>query len=74
MTRFCMDCKKLLGEKCPHCGSLDIASDNPEQTCFHCRHCGQSFTEGQGGSTDGCCSTCIDKRNCEITARRKAAP
>jgi transposase-like protein len=74
MTRFCMDCKKLLGEKCARCGSTNLSERNytDSTTGFHCHGCGHNFRQGEGGNTDGCCAECVEKRNHERQARRSA--
>ncbi len=66
MTRFCVQCNQLLGEKCARCGTettpLDTISNGNAMTGaeFKCSTCGHRFIEGDGGETGGMCEPCLD--------------
>ena len=69
MTRQCTDCKIIMGEKCPTCGSqnlilLNREDDLPPDT-FEC-HKNHQFQEGAGGITHGICDECLEKRRQEV--------
>ena len=74
MTRQCADCKIIMGEKCPECGSENLVLLNTENDLppdmFECplHHI---FPEGEGGITTGICESCLEKRRQELqsTAR-----
>ena len=69
MTRQCADCKIIMGEKCPVCGSQNLVllnreGDLPPDT-FEC-HNHHEFQEGAGGITHGICDPCLEKRRQEV--------
>ncbi len=63
MTRFCIRCNRIIGEKCVQCGreaaanSKGHAVTSPE---FDCPSCGNHFLQGDGGETGGMCEPCFD--------------
>jgi len=69
MTRQCTDCKIIMGEKCPKCGSQNLIllnrEDEPPPDWFECvkQHV---FQEGDGGITHGICDPCLEKRRQEV--------
>lgn len=64
MTRLCMDCGIILGEKCPHCGCilvrawLTLFRKRERYQCLH-PNCGRKFNPGQGGITHTLCQPCL---------------
>jgi rubredoxin len=62
MTIICMDCKRVIGEKCPKCGSHRKIN---EGGFFLCSYCELWFREGEGGISHGLCP--------ERAAKREAA-
>lgn len=62
MTRICGHCKTVIGEKCGHCGSLDVLRREglvkPFWTCLACDH---RWFDGQEKPTTGICESCLDK-------------
>lgn len=73
MTRQCANCKLILGEKCPTCGSenlivLNREDDLPPDT-FECHNCHHEFQEGEGGTTHAICDSCLEKQRQELLER-----
>ena len=63
MTRFCMRCDRIVGEKCVQCGTEATAnSKGPVATGaeFDCPSCGHHFLQGDGGETGGLCTPCLE--------------
>ena len=66
MTRVCVQCKDVLGEKCLQCGAeavpvhADAQSNAPAGQDFECPSCDHRFTQGEGGETGGMCEACFD--------------
>jgi transposase-like protein len=63
MTRFCMRCDQIIGEKCARCGTETTASSNGHavnSADFDCPSCGHHFLQGDGGETGGTCEPCFD--------------
>jgi hypothetical protein len=63
MTRFCMRCDEIIGEKCARCGTETTASSNGHavnSADFDCPSCGHHFLQGDGGETGGMCEPCFD--------------
>ena len=66
MTRLCMVCKQIMGEKCARCGTeaTPLKTNSNGQagtgTEFDCPSCGHHFTQGDGGETGGMCEPCFD--------------
>ena len=57
MTRVCMDCGAVLGEKCPGCGrEARLVGELYVCTNGVCRL--RYFTKGNGGETHGLCVSC----------------
>src|SRR5262249_24346843 len=55
MTRFCMRCDRIIGEKCFQCGTEAIADSNGHAVTwadFGCPSCGYHFPRGDGGETE----------------------
>lgn len=78
MTRVCMDCKAVMGEKCPKCGSNAIVIDGKGfclRDVANCCH-GLSpfhvhgFPVGEGGATHGLCASCFAFRNHQLRQRK----
>ena len=63
MTRFCIRCNRIIGEKCIQCGreataaSKGLALTGAE---FDCPSCARHFPQGDGGETGGMCEPCFD--------------
>jgi hypothetical protein len=66
MTRFCIQCNRILGEKCVHCGTEAAPiTTNPRGhavagTEFDCSACGHHFPQGEGGEAGGMCEPCFE--------------
>ncbi len=63
MTRFCIQCNRIIGEKCVQCGTEVTASSNGHGVTgadFECPSCGHHFLQGDGGETGGMCEPCVD--------------
>jgi|GEM_PF-5171630 len=64
MTRLCIRCDRIIGEKCVQCGTEAIAISNGRHavtgTEFDCPSCGHRFPQGDGGETSGMCEPCFD--------------
>jgi hypothetical protein len=63
MTRFCIQCNRIIGEKCVQCGTKVTASSNSHAVSsaeFDCPSCGLHFLQGVGGETGGMCEPCFD--------------
>ena len=62
MTRFCMRCDQIIGEKCVQCGTEATASNGHALTNaeFDCPSCGHHFLQGDGGETGGLCTPCLE--------------
>ena len=66
MTRLCMVCKRIMGEKCARCGTeATPIKTNPNGqamtgTEFNCHSCGHHFVQGDGGETGAICEPCFD--------------
>lgn len=63
---MCVQCKEMLGEKCPQCGAEAAPVDSNAQSQpatgieFRCPACAHRFTKGKGGETGGMCEPCFD--------------
>ncbi|KKL90610.1 hypothetical protein LCGC14_1903000 [marine sediment metagenome] len=77
MTRQCADCKIIMGEKCPECGSeklllIDSAEvpDVEVPDWWECTKCDHIFQEGMTLDppqiTHGICDPCLEKRRQEL--------
>ena len=78
MTRFCIRCNQIIGEKRVRCGTGVIAvSDTHAVTgaVFDCPSCSHSFLQGDGGATGGMCEPCFDAelRNAHEEAAKNPA-
>jgi hypothetical protein len=63
MTRFCIRCYQIIGEKCVRCGAEAIAVSNAHAvggTVFDCPSCSHRFPQDDGGETGGMCEPCFD--------------
>ena len=64
MTRFCVRCNRIIGEKCAQCGAEAAAYSNGHHAMtgadFDCASCGHHFQQGDGGETGGMCERCFD--------------
>ncbi|MGA7226317.1 MAG: hypothetical protein WA867_04450 [Candidatus Acidiferrales bacterium] len=63
MTRFCIQCNRIIGEKCIQCGTEATANSNGHAVAgvdFDCPSCGHHFLQGDGGETGGMCEPCFD--------------
>ena len=63
MTRLCIRCNRIIGEKCAQCGMEATATSNGSgltSTEFDCPTCGHHFSKGDGGETGGMCEPCFD--------------
>jgi len=62
MTRFCVQCNRIIGEKCIQCGTEAFANSNGHVVTggdFDCPSCGHRFLQGDGGETGGMCEPCF---------------
>ena len=61
MTRLCIQCNQIIGEKCVQCGTEATAISNHAVTGaeFDCPSCGHHFSQGDGGETGGMCEPCF---------------
>lgn len=75
MTRVCAGCRKIIGEKCPHCGaeaqpvSANAAGHAIEGTDFVCPECGRVFQQGEGGETHSLCGGCLQTERAKAVGR-----
>jgi hypothetical protein len=63
MTRLCMRCEQIVGEKCARCGTQVTVNSNGHAVTnaeFNCPLCGYSFAQGDGGETGGLCTPCLE--------------
>jgi transposase-like protein len=63
MTRLCIRCNRIIGEKCAQCGTEANPISNGfalTGALFNCPSCGRHFTKGDGGETGGMCEPCFD--------------
>ena len=63
MTRTCILCNRIIGEKCAHCGAEATANSNGHALTnaeFDCPSCGHHFLQGDGGETGGLCTPCLE--------------
>jgi hypothetical protein len=66
MTRICILCERIIGEKCARCGrevaapKTDSNGDAMTGTTFDCASCRHHFPQGDGGKTGGMCELCFD--------------
>jgi hypothetical protein len=62
MTRLCIQCNQIIGEKCVQCGTEATANSNGNAVSvdFNCPSCGHHFPKGDGGETGGMCKPCFD--------------
>lgn len=78
MTRVCVRCKEVLGEKCVRCGAEAVPfhvtpqSNAPAGQDFDCPACGHQFTRGEGGETGGMCEACVNAALRKADERQKA--
>ena len=78
MTRFCIRCNRIIGEKCVQCGTEATANSNGygvTDTDFNCPSCGYHFPRGDGGETGGMCEPCFDaqlRKAHEQAAKKRA--
>ena len=67
MTRVCVQCKDVLGEKCVQCGAKAALVDSnaqghpPAGIEFRCPACSHRFSRGEGGETGGMCEQCLNE-------------
>lgn len=80
MTRFCIQCNRIIGEKCVRCGTEVTASSNGNAVTgaeFDCPSCSHHFSQGDGGETGGMCGPCFDaelQKAHERAAKTAAVP
>jgi transposase-like protein len=63
MTRVCIRCNRIIGEKCARCGTQVTAVSNGHAATgadFDCPSCGHHFQQGDGGETGGMCEPCFE--------------
>jgi hypothetical protein len=63
MTRICIRCSQIIGEKCVQCGTEAAANSKGHEVTnaeFDCPSCGHHFQQGDGGETGGMCEPCFD--------------
>ena len=73
MTRFCIRCNRIIGEKCVQCGTQVTASSNGHavnSADFDCPSCGHHFPQGDGGETGGMCERALTLNCRRRTSRR----
>jgi DNA-directed RNA polymerase subunit RPC12/RpoP len=67
LTRICMYCDQIMGEKCSRCGAeaIPLRTNSNEHavigTDFDCPHCGHHFPQGDGGEVGGVCEPGFDE-------------
>jgi hypothetical protein len=65
MTRLCIQCDRIIGERCAHYGTEATplkANSNGHAvygTEFNCPSCGHRFPQGEGGKSGGICEPCF---------------
>jgi len=78
VTRVCVQCKDVLGEKCVQCGAEAAPVDSnaqghhPTGIEFACRACSHRFSRGEGGETGGMCEACFDETLRKAHEQQKA--
>lgn len=63
MTRICVRCNRIIGEKCIQCGMEVTAKSKGDPVTgpdFDCPSCGHHFLQGDGGETGGMCEACFN--------------
>jgi hypothetical protein len=66
VTRVCVQCNKVFGEKCVRCGAEAVplhpnGQGHPTAKVeFRCSACSHAFGQGDGGETGGMCEVCFD--------------
>jgi hypothetical protein len=66
VTRVCVQCQQVFGEKCGRCGTeaapvhADAQSKANASQDFECLGCRHRFPKGEGGETGGMCEPCFD--------------
>src|SRR5579864_209190 len=78
MTRVCIRCNRIIGEKCARCGTEVTAVSNGHTVTdaeFDCPSCSHHFPQGDGGETGGMCEPCFDSelRNAHEQAAKNPA-
>jgi len=78
MTRLCIRCNRIIGEKCVQCGTEATDTSNGYAVTgaeFDCPSCGHHFLRGDGGETGGMCEPCFDAelRNAHEEAAKNPA-
>lgn len=82
MTRVCMDCKTVLGEKCPSCGGSNLTLQraffartyvctDPDCSYLKKHARAREFVKGEGGETHGLCEDCRTKRHAAESVARQ---
>lgn len=75
MTIRCMDCKTLMREVCPWCGSSAYRSPyHFDKTLCSKKSCDFLFNPGDGGTSHGLCEKCLPLRLAECLGRNKSTP
>jgi hypothetical protein len=78
LTRVCVQCQQVFGEKCVRCGTEAIPlhpnaqGHLPPGIEFRCSPCGHQFTKGEGGETGGMCEQCFDETLRKAHEQQKA--
>jgi DNA-directed RNA polymerase subunit RPC12/RpoP len=78
VTRVCVRCEEVLGEKCVRCGTEAVPLHSNGQghattrVEFRCPACGHRFTQGDGGETGGMCEPCFDEALRKAHERQKS--
>lgn len=75
MTRVCAVCRKIIGEKCPRCGTeaqpvrVNAVGHAIAGTDFVCLQCGDVFQQGEGGETPLLCDECLQPERAKAVGR-----
>jgi len=75
MTRFCIRCNQIIGEKYVQCGTEATANSNAHAVTdseFDCPSCGHHFTRGDGGETGGMCKPCFNAELRKASQNRRS--
>lgn len=77
VTRVCVQCKDVLGEKCVQCGAKAAPDSNAQghpstENEFRCLACSHGFSGGEGGETGGMCEACFDETLRKAHEQQKA--
>ncbi len=73
MRRICAYCQKSLGEKCGHCGSLEVVKLPGGWLCgwrLYCRVCRLTWKAGDDRPTHTVCESCLENMRNAATSSK----